>query len=194
MKAHFEKQPHFENEGSFRNTFWKWKHVFGTLFYCWNLNNIKYCKNQNQTTSKSECSYQLSNLIYLFNYFKRPGLFLTYLLTNTHSYLSNVIYGSSLTLLRQGLSNLSGDLQGKLFEGFSLYGLRFPHWVQLISERVFLFSHQILRSIHIYDPSKLTLSSHQHTPAEAKILCDILGWIDCATYQANFFRPVIFFF
>ena len=92
MKAHFEKQPHFENEGSFRNTFWKWKHVFGTLFYCWNLNNIKYCKNQNQTTSKSECSYQLSNLIYLFNYFKRPGLFLTYLLTNTHSYLSNVIH------------------------------------------------------------------------------------------------------
>ena len=52
----------------------------------------------------------------------------------TYKYTYNLIYGGSLTLLRQGFSNLSGDLQGKLFEGFSLYGLRWPHWVQLFSE------------------------------------------------------------
>ena len=108
-----------------------------TLFYCWNWIKIVNCKNQNQTTTKSECSYQLSNLKYLINYFKHPELFLIYLLTNM--YLSNLIYGGSLTLLRQGFSNLSGDLQGKLFEGFSLYGLRWPHWVQLFSEWAFLF-------------------------------------------------------
>ena len=28
MKTHFEKELHFENESSFPNPFWKWKHVF----------------------------------------------------------------------------------------------------------------------------------------------------------------------
>ena len=28
MKAHFEKEPHFRNESSLWNPFWKWKQVF----------------------------------------------------------------------------------------------------------------------------------------------------------------------
>ena len=32
MKAYFEKEPHFENESSYRNPFWKWKHVLGKVY------------------------------------------------------------------------------------------------------------------------------------------------------------------
>ena len=38
MKAHFEKEPHFENESSFRNPFWKWKHVFSLSCQCVKMN------------------------------------------------------------------------------------------------------------------------------------------------------------
>ena len=31
MKAHFEREPHFENESSFWNPFWKLKHVLGKV-------------------------------------------------------------------------------------------------------------------------------------------------------------------
>ena len=31
MKAHFKKEPYFENESSFQNPLWKWKHVFRKL-------------------------------------------------------------------------------------------------------------------------------------------------------------------
>ena len=31
MKTPFDKEPHFENESSFQNAYWKWKHVFGKV-------------------------------------------------------------------------------------------------------------------------------------------------------------------
>ena len=31
VKAHFEKEPHFGNESSFWNPFWKWKHDFSAF-------------------------------------------------------------------------------------------------------------------------------------------------------------------
>ena len=34
MKTPFEKEPHFENESSFRNPFWKWKHTYGKVRIC----------------------------------------------------------------------------------------------------------------------------------------------------------------
>ena len=38
MKTHFEKELHFENESSFRNPFWKWKHVFSLSCQCVKMN------------------------------------------------------------------------------------------------------------------------------------------------------------
>ena len=29
MKTHLKVEPHFENESSFRNSFWKWRRIFG---------------------------------------------------------------------------------------------------------------------------------------------------------------------
>ena len=38
MKAHFEKEPHFGNESSYWNPFWKWKHILSSFnFDCWYL-------------------------------------------------------------------------------------------------------------------------------------------------------------
>jgi len=34
MKKTFEKEKHFENERSFRKTFWKWKHTYGKVRIC----------------------------------------------------------------------------------------------------------------------------------------------------------------
>ena len=37
MKARLKKEPHFENESSFCNPFWKWKHVYAFTVLCCNL-------------------------------------------------------------------------------------------------------------------------------------------------------------
>ena len=44
MKAHLEKEPYFENESSFGNPFWKWKHSFGKvkINYLWIGIHCKY--------------------------------------------------------------------------------------------------------------------------------------------------------
>ena len=69
-----------------------------TLFYCWNWIKIVNCKNQNQTTTKSECSYQLSNLKYLCNQLLQTSRTFPDLFTYKYTYIYLTSYMEVLLL------------------------------------------------------------------------------------------------